>query len=208
VHSRYDRSPPLSSADAIGEIVLQPPYENTMISPDVPDPEILQYWCPLPINVDAFEGPAITVCTSTQKKSKQDTVKHQCCGIQVDLASGKSPHTSHPFGLHDEQGDPWNYSVTNGALVLYSKGCVAKSQPNSECCRNCENLEKNANIQGVLQQMEMGVHENTHLAYHGVGGLVTLVRRKHSELKALHLWKLNDAQKLVRKATTIDDLKR
>jgi hypothetical protein len=134
-------------------------------------------------------------------------MKRRCCGIRVHLPPGKSPHTSYPFGIHDELGDPWDYAVTNGVLVLRSKACVTNLQPNPERCRNCEMLTKNASLQGVLQRMETGVHENTHLAYHSVGGLVTLVRRKQGEVKALRLRKLNDARKLAGKAVVIDDLK-
>jgi hypothetical protein len=53
----------------------------------------------------------------------------------------------------------------------------------------------------------MGVHKNNHLAYHSIGGLVTLVRWKHGELKALWLRKLNDARKLAGKVVAMDNLK-
>lgn len=49
---------------------------------------------------------------------------------------------------------------------------------------------------------------NPNLVYHSIGGLVTLVRRKQGEVKALRLRKLNDACKLAGKAVAIDDLKR
>ena len=153
------------------------------------------------------DPPTITFSSSVQIGLKQTGVKQQCCGIKVDLPPGKNPHTSYPFGIHKELGDPWDYAVTNGVLVLRSKACVTNLQLNPEHCWNCKMLTKNENLQGVLQQMETGVHENTHLAYHSVGGLVTLVRRKQSEVKALHLRKLNDARKLAGKAIVIDNLK-
>lgn len=49
---------------------------------------------------------------------------------------------------------------------------------------------------------------NPNLVYHSIGGLVTLVRRKQGEVKALRLRKLNDACKLAGKAVAIDDMKR
>lgn len=55
--------------------------------------------------------------------------------------------------------------------------------------------------------MEAGVHENTHLAYHSIGGLVSIVHRKTAEVKALRLRKLNDARKLTGKAVALDHLK-
>jgi hypothetical protein len=68
-------------------------------------------------------------------------------------------------------------------------------------------LYENGNLQGVLCWIETGVHKNTHLAYHSIGGLVTLVRQRVGEVKALRLRKLNDAQKLAGKAVALDDMK-
>jgi hypothetical protein len=69
-------------------------------------------------------------------------------------------------------------------------------------------LTENGNLQGVLWQIETGVHENACLVYHSVGGLVTLVKRKTGEVRALRLRRLNDAQKLAGKAVALDDMKR
>jgi len=82
-----------------------------------------------------------------------------------------------------------------------------KAHGDAGCCKNCEMLTGNSNLQGILQRIEKGVHENTHLAYHSVGGLITLVRRKTGQVKALHLRRLNNAQKLVGKAIALDDMK-
>jgi hypothetical protein len=53
--------------------------------------------------------------------------------------------------------------------------------------------------------MEIGVQENTILAYHSIGSLITLARRKQGEIKVLHLQKLNDSLMLARKAVTLED---
>ena len=189
------RSPPPSS-DSSGDIIKQ----NQFQFQDSKSCRIDS-----PINMDAFEEPQrIPLGRSNQ-------TMRQCCGIQVNLPAGKSTHISYPFGLHEELGDLWNYSVMNGVLVLCSKGCVFsksfKLRSNSSRCQSCEILTKNAQLDGVLWRIEMGVHENSHLAYHSIGGLVTLVRQKHGELKALQLRKLNDARKLVQKAAAMDNLK-
>jgi hypothetical protein len=68
-------------------------------------------------------------------------------------------------------------------------------------------LSENPILKGILQRMEMGVHENTPLVYHSVGSLVTLLRRKQGEIKVLRLQKLNSARKLTGKAVAIDNLK-
>ena len=81
-------------------------------------------------------------------------------------------------------------------------------KPNSGLCNSCELLNKNGNLQGVLQQIKTGIHENTHLRYHSIGGLVTLARRKTGEIKALRLKGLNNAWKLAGKVVAVDDIKR
>jgi hypothetical protein len=55
--------------------------------------------------------------------------------------------------------------------------------------------------------MNKGVHENTHLVYHSIGGLVSIVQRKTEEIKTLKLCRLNDAKKLAGKTVAIDELK-
>jgi hypothetical protein len=162
--------------------------------------------CPLPIDVDAFEE-LPTAAFAPMPNEPQKAGAKRCQGIRVNLPPGKSPHTSYPFGIHDELGDPWDYAVTNGALVLRSKLCTPNSPPGRERCRNCTMLAKNPHLEGILRRMEMGVHENTPLVYHSVGSLVSLLRRKQGEIKALRLRKLNDAHKLAGKAVAIDNLK-
>jgi hypothetical protein len=150
-----------------------------------------------PINVDTLDNlPSIP-----------PSLSKQCCGIQVEFPPGKSPHLSYPYGIHDELGDPWDYTVTNSVMVLWAKMCRINVPQDSDCCKRCKLLYENGNLQGVLRWIETGVHENTHLAYHSIGGLVTLVRQRVGEVKALHLRKLNDAQKLAGKAVALDDMK-
>ena len=170
---------------------------------------------PSPIDVDAFQDvPTVTLTPGSnehQQPVNRTGMKQRCHGIRIDLPPGKSPHMSYPFGIHDELGDPWDYAVTGGVLVLRSKHCIGSMgclTAHNKRCQNCTTLSKTSNLQGVLQRLETGVHENTPLAYHSIGGLVTLVRRKQGEIKALRLRKLNDAQKLAGKAVAIDDLKR
>jgi hypothetical protein len=115
---------------------------------------------------------------------------------------------SYPFGIHNELGNPWDYAVTNGTLFLRSKLCTPNTLPGHERCQNCMTLAKNPHLEGILRRMEMGVHENTPLVYHSVGSLITLLRRRQGEIKALRLRKLNDAHKLANKAVAIDNLKR
>lgn len=52
-----------------------------------------------------------------------------------------------------------------------------------------------------------GAHENIPLMYHGIGALMTIVRRKTEQIEQLRMSKLNDDRKLVVKARTLEDHK-
>ncbi|EJD45336.1 hypothetical protein AURDEDRAFT_64635 [Auricularia subglabra TFB-10046 SS5] len=56
--------------------------------------------------------------------------------------------------------------------------------------------------------MQRGVHENTRLHYHPVGGLINIVRRKSKAIKALRLLTLGQSRKLLRRARTLDEHKK
>ena len=62
-------------------------------------------------------------------------------------------------------------------------------------------------LQEVLDHMESGVHENSHLVYHGVGGLVKIVWQRTHQVEMLHLQKLNNAWKLISKVAALKDHK-
>jgi hypothetical protein len=52
-----------------------------------------------------------------------------------------------------------------------------------------------------------GTHENVPLVYHGIGGLMAIVRRKMDLVAQLHMSKLNDSRKLLAKAGVLEDHK-
>jgi hypothetical protein len=58
-----------------------------------------------------------------------------------------------------------------------------------------------------MNRIEHGVHESTPLVYHGVGGLVTAVRRKIDQVQRLRMIKLNDSWKLQGKVAVLDNHK-
>lgn len=141
-----------------------------------------------------------------EKPSRSAMQKTSCLGIVVKMPDGKSPHTAYPFGLHDEIGDPWDYSVVNGTLILRARTCT-KAIGDGMKCKSCEGLTRNETLRGILDRIEVGVHENSKLVYQGIGGLVKIIRRKTNRIQALRLGKLNDARKLVGKATALDNHK-
>lgn len=84
-----------------------------------------------------------------------------CTGIIVKLPKGVSPHTSYPYGLHEEMGDKWDYAVVNGVLTLYSRVCQQfRLIPGTMWCRGCQSLERSGQLDGILTRMVIGVHEN------------------------------------------------
>lgn len=131
-----------------------------------------------------------------------------CPGIPISFPDGQSVHSAYPFGLHDILGDPWDYAVTRGQLVLHASACKKIVAPDAGPCNACVYLSKHdGNLAGIRERLETGVHENSRLVYHGIGNLVKIIRAKTGEIRALRLRKLNDAAKLTRKAVTIDHLK-
>lgn len=122
---------------------------------------------PLLVDIDALNDVPIP----PPQASKE--LKQQCCGIQIDFPAGSSTHLSYPFSIHDELGDPWDYSVTKGIMVLRGKGCtMSATHRESGHCNSCKLLTENGNLQGVLWRIKSSVHKNTHLAYHSIGGLI------------------------------------
>ena len=159
-----------------------------------------------PIDVDALPDSTVTNMLGI-RGHKPKPRKPPCSGFTVRMPPGVSAHGTYPFALHDELGDPWNYSVMDGILVLSARGCQKVSMEGKDQCRSCETLADNRTLQGIIERMERGVKENSHLVYHGIGGLVKIVRQKTGQVQALRLRKLNDARKLIGKAAALEDHK-
>jgi len=150
------------------------------------------------INVEAFES--------------RDTIKQQnksvaaCKGYAVTYPDGKSPH-AYPFALHDTLILPWNYAVMNGVMKLFARSCSGLSQ-GDDTCQPCQQLVKNKTLEGIFMWIEDGAHENTGFAYIGFSGLQEMLRRKNRLVEFYHLCGLNQARKLLVKATVLSDQKR
>ncbi|KAF9472502.1 hypothetical protein BDN70DRAFT_764695, partial [Pholiota conissans] len=131
-----------------------------------------------------------------------------CPGIHIQFPEGQSVHTAYPFGLHVLLGDPWDYAVTQGQLVLRARGCEKKMKPNETACGPCINLRDNdVNLTRIRQRLTMGVHENSRLIFNGIASLIRITRQKDEEICRLRLRKINDAAKLTGKAVAIDNFK-
>jgi hypothetical protein len=164
---------------------------------------VVQTRPPSPIDVDCLpDYPPQPEVVPLKPVPKVDT--QPCEGIVVNLPPGISPHSAYPFGLHDEMGDPWDYSVKQGMLVLRARCCRHVPSEGSKQCQSCKLLMESPLLGGILERLQTGVHENSRMVYHGVGGLVKIVRQKNSHIQALRLRKLNEAKKLTSKTVALE----
>ena len=126
-----------------------------------------------------------------------------CASYQLSFPKGQQAHTSYPFALHTVMSLPWDYGIRKGAFVLTSHSCLGKAEANG-CCKACDSLGKNENLQKIIVRYTNSVYENTQLVYHGIAGLIDVVRRKASTINGFRLRRLNDAKKLVGYEGVID----
>jgi hypothetical protein len=132
-----------------------------------------------------------------------------CQGYILQFPEGQTPHSGYPFGLHDIRTLPWDYSVRNGVMTLYARGCSGYDvDPVARCCKECKRLDKNPSLEGIRTRLKDGVHENAQYAYHGTAGYQQLLRRKDAQNEFYRLRGLNQAKKLLGKATALSDYKR
>lgn len=168
----------------------------------------------LPIDVDALPDispPRKTVPTqNSHPRQKAKSSSTECCspcpGVRVEIPEGKTPHSAYPFALHDQFGDPWDYTMQQGQLTLYARKCEPVL-PHQKQCSGCRQLAEDNRLQGILDRMNEGVHNNAHLIYHSIGGLISIVRKRTAEIRTLKLRRVNDAEKLAGKLGVIDELK-
>jgi len=152
------------------------------------------------VDVDAFEYEEILKRPTTSVSA--------CEGYAMIFPDGKSPHTTYPFALHDTIILPWDYALKNGMMKLFARSCRGLSEGSGTACRPCRQLVKNETLENILTRIEDGVHENTGFAYHGFSGLQEMLRRKNQLIEFYRLHGLNQARKLLAKATALSDQKR
>jgi hypothetical protein len=143
----------------------------------------------------------------TPKESS--TQQAACNGYVFDFPDGQNPHTAYPFTLHNSRSIPWDYSVRNGIMTLYSRSCDRYSQDgDTMSCKACQGLAKNGTLDGIRTRINDGVHKSAPLAYHGIGGLLNLMRLQDIDKEFYRLRGLNQTRKLLGKATALSDHKR
>ena len=141
-------------------------------------------------------------------KGSRPSHREACCeGIPVEFPQGRNHHISYPFGIHSEHDVPWDYRSTRDKFYIQAKLCRKPSVSTGSACDDCRALTSIPLYTSVMDRIRYGVHENTPLVYHGVGGLVEVARRKTEQVRQLRLTKLNTSRKLLGKATALDDHK-
>jgi len=131
-----------------------------------------------------------------------------CQGFLMVFSNGKSPHTAYLFALHDTLVLPWDYSIRNGVMTLFSRTCAALADEGLQLCGPCQLLSKNETLERILTRMDDGVSENAGYAYYGFSALSEVLRRRTQQLRISELRGLNQAKKLLSKATVLFDQKR
>ena len=150
------------------------------------------------IDVDAFEYADIPKQPRTSVRA--------CTGYQICL-NGKLPHTSYSFALHEAIILPWDYTLKNGTMTLFARSCHGLLEGSGTVCQPCQKLIKNERLENILRRIEEGIHENAGFAYHGFGGLHQMLHRKNQQIEFYRLHGLNQARKLLAKATALSDQK-
>jgi hypothetical protein len=140
----------------------------------------------------------------TPKKSS--TLRAACNGYVLDFPDGQNPHNAYPFALHKFHSIPWDYSVRNGIMTLYSRSCDGYSYSqhgDTMSCKACQGLAKNGTLDGIRTRIEDGVNKSAPLPYHGIGGLLNLMRLQ----EFYRLRGLNQTKKLLGNLTALSDHK-
>ncbi|KAF5376672.1 hypothetical protein D9615_007901 [Tricholomella constricta] len=201
--------------DVLKEInTLQHPIEDTQVSlppqdlADTPGEARSTDFMLYDDEIIEISGPTVQVSLPKPRKRML-----QCPGYTFPMPEGLSPHSAYPFALHDSKNNPpWNYTVQNGALFLFSKLCKTSVDTTdgsrASACSSCARLEGNMALEGIVSRMKEGVKEGNNFAYHGMGGLHELLKRKNKQIEFYRLRGLNQGRVLATRATSLSDHKR
>ncbi len=140
---------------------------------------------------------------SIKNKQVSNIPAKPCPGYQLHFLPGQQAHTSYPFALHTILPLTWDYRGRSNGFFLTSHWCTGVAGRTGQCKR-CDDLVNDEYLQKIVARYTKGIHENTTLVYHGVGGLINIVHQKTKAIEVLRLSRLNDLKKLVGKEGTID----
>jgi hypothetical protein len=134
-------------------------------------------------------------------------IGRHCEGVLVHFPPKRNQHTLYPFGIHAEHDVPWDYHSVSDMFYIQAKLCHRPFVSRGSACEDCCALTSMPLYVGIMNQIQNGVHENAPLIYHGVGGLIGVARWKTEQVRQIQMTKLNTSQKLLGKATALDNHK-
>jgi hypothetical protein len=131
--------------------------------------------------------------SSLQESRHQKSNK--CWGIHVPIPQKMTPYTAYPFGMHDNHVLPWNIHIINEKLYLQSTEC-RKAVSTPEVCLACRQLRTHSILEGILDRITMGIHENTPHNFQPIAGLTEIIKRKTGTIDLMRVDKMNATRKL------------
>jgi hypothetical protein len=140
---------------------------------------------------------------SATKRQSQKAHLESCPGYQLTFPLGQWANTSYPFALHNILSLPWYYSTRKEGFFLVSHSCLGLAIAGQRC-RPCDDLGDNEYLKNIIARFTDGIHNNSPLVFHSIGGLVEVVCRKTSMIKVFRLGCLNNSRKLVGQEGAID----
>ncbi|KAF8808491.1 hypothetical protein BYT27DRAFT_7210874 [Phlegmacium glaucopus] len=164
----------------VKEVTTLPPPEVikliTICAPGDPKPSNEEPKVVNVVNVDLFEFDTEKILKPMKMSAKL------CKGHVLTFPDGKSPHSCYPFALHDTLVLPWDYRVHNSVMTVFARSCTSQPDGMFESCHACRSLAKNANLEGIIEQIQHGVHKNANFAYRGFSGLLDLLQKKNQQI--------------------------
>ncbi|EIM82196.1 uncharacterized protein STEHIDRAFT_160759 [Stereum hirsutum FP-91666 SS1] len=131
-----------------------------------------------------------------------------CLGYRMVFPDGASPYLSYPFAIHDIQALPWNVAIINPGPQLYLRSLDCAGQSTRPTGASCRKLENHSVIMGIRHRNLDGTHKNTPWAYLSIAQLFDWLKRKTSQIDALHLDGLNRGRLIAVRVRHLDGWRR
>lgn len=126
----------------------------------------------------------------------------------MTFPNGASPYLSYPFAIHDIRALPWNVAIVNPGPQMYLRSVECAGQSMRPICASCRQIENHSIVMGIRHRNLDGAHKNTPWAYLTIAQLLDWLKRKTSQIDALHLDGLNRGRLLAVRVRHLDGWRR
>lgn len=150
----------------------------------------------------------IQIVEHIPKPSQKSSVHLRCPAYRLPIPENDSPYLVYPFGLHGTQHLPWSCIVNDDTILLRSHTCSGRAPIAGVACDHCKKLALSPVVQGIVDRMHNGTHQNTNLAYLAHNAFVASLNSKNRQLQSLRFLNLNQTRALGRKLSSLEDSKR